>query len=105
SDPTTNPWRPAVRYAARRMADGAGATSNVAKAVSAASTARATTAATRSFVTTTAIETNPMASTSEGRYLGDAAERALASRPAAAYPHVAAIPTAPIPSSRYDAWM
>ena len=85
------------------MAEGAGATRTVANAVAAASTASTTIAATRSIVTTTAMNTNPMKRTSDGSTRGDAAERALASRPAATYAVPAAIPTVPRPSNRYAA--
>ena len=80
---TTKPWMPTAKYAAIRIAEGAGATRSVANAVTAARTAIATAAATRSTVTTTAMNTNPTASASEGRKRGEAADRALASSPAA----------------------
>ena len=80
---TTNPCIPIAKYPAMRIAEGAGATSSVANALTAARTAIATAAATRSTVTTTAMKAKPIASASEGRKRGELAERALASSAAA----------------------
>ena len=83
-----------------RIADGAGATSSVANAVTAASTAIATVAATRSTVTTTAMKVKPIARASDGRKRGELADRAFASSAAATYANPADTATAPRPSSR-----
>src|SRR5207245_9717907 len=78
---TTKPWIPIAKYAAMRIAEGAGATSSVANAVTAARTAIATVAATKSTVTTTAMKTNPMANERECRNRRQAAEPRLAPEP------------------------
>ena len=91
---------PIAKYAAIRMAEGAGATNRVANAVIAARTAIATVAATRSTVTATAMNTNPMANAREGRKRGEAADRAFARSAAATKANPADIPSVPRPSSR-----
>src|SRR4030081_3529029 len=102
---TTKPWMPTAKYPAMRIAEGAGATRSIANAVTAARTAIATAAATRSTVTTTAVKTNPIASASDGKKRGEAADRALASNAAATYANPAAMANVAGPSSRYEAWM